>query len=155
MQFTLRRLTVLILTFVIGITTAWSIGLLTKVEMLVAKGFPSLVFRPETRGCGCGFVQDYSLLDGRSLFEDSASAICSNTEDRFQSIIAKASKIVERLPKTDKYGNESERILLLYHSDEFNEERAKILRHSKDGLSFIDAPTLEVALTFEEVMSFK
>lgn len=155
MRFTLRRVTVLILTFTIGISAAWSVGLFTKAEMLVAKVFPSFIFRREVRGCGCGFVQDYSLLDERSLFEGSAAAICSNTEGEFQSTLAKASKIVERVPKTNKYGDEGERILLLYYSDDLKEERAKILWHSKDGLTFIDAPTLEVALTFEEVMAFR
>ncbi len=155
MRVTLRRLTVLIFTFTIGIFAAWSVGLFTKVEMLVAKVSPSFIFRAEMRGCGCGYVQGYSLLDGRSLSEGSAAAICSNTEDQFQSTLAKASKIVERIPKTNKYGDDGERVIILYYSDDLKEERAKILWHSKDGLTFIDAPTLEIAFTFEEVKAFR
>ncbi len=156
-RFTYRLLTIS-LTFIIGISAAWYAGILTKAEMFLAKAAPDLVFSPSGRGCGCGWTQLYSLLDGRHLRQSSIS-FCKTIEGRpksqlvqekLQSILDKASKIVKRVPQYNNANQkEGERIELLYLG-ESGEERAKVIWCDKETIILeIDAPTLEVAAIFE------
>jgi hypothetical protein len=155
----IKYLLVSILAFVVGVSAAWYLGFLTKSEVLLAKAFPQIVFSPNGRGCGCNWSQDYSLLDGRYLSESSVSScLISETrpkpvvvQEKVQSIIESATKIIKRVPKSkNSYGAEGERIELLYVNNQ-GEERAKILWYG-GGESFfeIDAPTLELGIVFEE-----
>lgn len=154
-----KYLLIAILTFILGISAAWYVGILTKAEMLLARAHPNLVFSPSLRGCGCAWTQDYILLDGRFVYE-SRIGFCLKTESRpksqltqekFQSIIDSASTIVKRVPSYNYfYKKEGERVELLYLNSS-GEERAKILWFDGDEtLLEIDAPSLEIAIGFEE-----
>jgi hypothetical protein len=154
-----KHLLVLILAFVVGVSAAGYLGVLTKAEVILAKVFPQIVFSPSGRGCGCNWSQSYSLFGGRYLSESSVSScLISETrpkpvvaQEEVQSIIHSATKIIKRVPKSkNSYGAEGERIELLYVNNH-GEERAKILWYG-GGESFfeIDAPTLELGIAFEE-----
>lgn len=155
----IKHLSVLILAFVFGVSATWYLGVLTKAEVLLAKVYPQMVFSPVGRGCGCNWSQSYVLLDGRYLFESSISSCLISekrpksvvVQEKVQSIIDSATKVIKRvLESRDSYGIEGERIELLYVNDE-GEERAKILWYGGGALFFeIDAPTLELAIAFEE-----
>lgn len=150
-----QRLVIAFLAFVFGISAAWFSGILIKVEMLLAKVSPGFVFAMSSRGCGCGWTQDYVLLDGHTMYE-SSSGICYKTPEeargKLQSIITKASEIVNQIPSSkNRFGNYGEKIELLY-VDESGEKRAKVLWYDGNTHFFeIDAPTLEIANVFEEV----
>ena len=149
-----HRLLIAVLAFVLGVSVAWFTGLVTKVEMLLAKAYPNLVFSTAGRGCGCGWTQDYTLLDGRFLSEFNSGRCYETPEaarEGIQSLITESSKVVTHVKNsTNRYGNDGERIELLY-LDESGNERAKILWYDGNTHYFeIDAPELEVAHGFEE-----
>ena len=149
-----QRLVAVLLAFSLGVLIVWSMGLLTKAEMLLAKSYPHLVFSASSRGCGCGYSQDYSILDGRFMSEGASFSDCSDTKKRLESEISKATKIMERVPKINRFGEQGERIVVLYYSENSKAERAMILWHNEDGMSYIDGPTLEIALGFEEANAY-
>ena len=153
------RLLVILLTFVIGVSAAWYAGILTKAEILLAKAAPDLVFGSSNRGCGCGWTQSYSMLDGR-LLKQSSTSICKTidgrsesqlVQEKLQSILDKASKIVKSIPQYNSVlQREGERIELLY-LNESGEERAKIIWCDNETVILeIDAPSLEIATVFED-----
>lgn len=146
-----------IFTFIIGIAAAWFTGLLPKAEMLLGRVAPSYIFTPTARGCGRGYGQTYKLLGGRRMSEGSA---CFDSPDiaqeKLQTLIAKASEVVERAPKyKNRFGQEGERIVLIIPPNESGEGYASILWYGRgDCYLFIKAPTLDIALGFEKANAY-
>ena len=152
------RIIAALLTFVLGVTGAWLAGLFPETGMsLLARVSPTLVFRPTGRGCGPGgYAQGYSFPDGQTMSEGSA---CYETpeaaKEGLKVEIAKAAKVIERVPKfKNRHGDEGERIVLIV-SDESGNEHANILWYGGGRcLLWIGAPTLDIALMFEKADAY-
>ena len=147
------RIMVAALTFAVGVAGVWLIGAGIP---LLARIAPRLVFRPTWRGCGNGYGQAYQLPNGQKMAEGSAGfATAEETQKEFESEIVRASRIIERVPGfKNRRGDVGERVVLLAR-DEAGQEHARILWYD-GGRSYlwIDAPSLEIAHTFEEANAY-
>jgi hypothetical protein len=151
------RLLAAILCFVVGVTGVWSAGLFPAVAMpVLARIAPKLVFRPTLRACGYGYTQVYSLPDGQRMSEGS---VCYDTsadaEEELRSLIARSSRIIERVSNVkNRHGQEGERIVLIA-SDESGKDRAAILWYGGDRcLLWVESPSLDTALLFENADAY-
>jgi hypothetical protein len=161
------RLSVAVLTFAIGVMGVCLTGLYPRIEDFVVDKLivrldlnPNVQprFKPTSRGCSRpGYIQRYKLPDGRSMSEGS---LCDDSaplvKEEIQSLISKASRIVERVPTfKNRSGEEGERIVLIYPPDEQGKEEASILWYGGDNCSlYIDAPSLDLALEFEKANAY-
>lgn len=109
-------------------------------------------FMPTGRACGNGYVQGYETAGGQSLAEG-VQVFDSPRESRAELAewVASAVRIVERVPNhKNRWGELGERIVLIYRSNKDEREGAGIYWYGGgDSISFIEAPTLEIALEFE------
>ena len=155
MKHFIHKISITAFTFVLGISSVCLSGLPDQIEMLIARVSPDLIFSASMRACGCGWAQNYELINGRYLSE-SSSGWCYETQERAQKAllnrISKASKVVKStFASKNRYEDKGERIELLYFN-ESGEERAKIIRYDGDTLLLeIDAPNLIIAHEFEAV----
>jgi hypothetical protein len=110
-------------------------------------------FLPTARGCGYGYVQSYELPDGQKMMEGSVGYPSKlETINEYREWLARASSIIERIPEYEnRFGEKGERIVALFPPDAEGKEWAAIFWY--DGgccYTYIQAPTLELALEFEE-----
>jgi hypothetical protein len=161
---------VVVLTFIIGFTGVW---LLSRRDRPESKGAPvsepvdllatpapvpkSRRFTPSLRGCGMGYGQVYEMPDGQAMSEGSACSENSRIAKReWRKLIAKATKIVERVPRyKNRFGKWGERVVAFFPPDEHSEETARILWYDEGKCYlYISAPTLEIALEFEKCNAY-
>lgn len=108
------------------------------------------------RGCGNGYAQAYMLPNGQRMSEGSTPYETREAaQEALESIIIKALRVVERVPKVkNRWGNEGERIVLIT-SDNHGKEEASIIWYDGDkAILWIYAPSLEIALAFEEAGAY-
>jgi hypothetical protein len=176
MKRTFFRLSISILTFAVGFSVVWLAGLLTvlfpPVEIKSASfnelptGQP-IIPRAETsyqkprftgtyRGCGFGYLQGYETDDRQQLSEGiTGNASRKKARVEFKKLIAKAARVVERVPNyKNRRGELGERVVLINPPDDRNaEETVSILWYGGGQfISFIDAPSLDLALEFEQFL---
>lgn len=170
------RFSVLVLTFSVGFAAVWLIGLLTAVTSSIENKPVSNNYLAETpvspipivipkqkprftgtfRGCGFGYTQGYETDDGQQLSEGIiGNATRKKARAELKKLIAKSVRVVERVPNyKHRLGESGERIVLVNPPDERNDkETVSILWH--DGgqfVAFINAPSLELALEFEQFL---
>jgi hypothetical protein len=156
------RLSVAVLTFLVGLTSVWLISVKPKTKKVVPQK-PIEVsttmpeperprFMPTIRGCGMGYFQGYELPDGQTMSEGTAAYSTSReAKKELRQMLARASTIVERVPAyKNRFGDEGERIVALFPPDENGKAWASIIWYG-GGKNFwyIDAPSLELAREFE------
>jgi hypothetical protein len=157
------RFLVASLTFTLSLVLAWLVSVTqdgktvvedTRIEISAVSPEPEEPrFRPIFTACGLGSVTTYKLPDGQELTTGSVCKDISNaypTRMEYEKLLAKASRIVERIPHHKiSIGRVGERTAALY-TDEAGNQQARILWY--DGgttFLFIEAPSLELALEFE------
>lgn len=165
------RLMIAVLTFAVGSSVVWLVGLYPKVETTIIDspaissflGVESLdsvlgtKFKPTGRACGMGYVQGYELPDGQRMSEGSmlfrSPALAKKG---LKEMLAKASRIVERVPKSKNRLKElGERIMMEFPPDETGKGSVSIVWYDGgDLILFIDAPSLEIALEFEKANAY-
>ena len=162
------RCLVALLTFVVGLTTVWSVGFLYEIGLTQLNPFQSdetIIsfveptkpkdshrFTPTFRACGAGYVQGYETNDGQELTEGSAFYETSaNAKRAVAKTITTATRIVERNSNfKNRFDMIGERIALIY-KDETGKERASILWYDGGQIyTYINAPSLALALEFEQ-----
>ena len=121
-------------------------------EVFVAPPMPR--FTPFGRGCGNGYVQSYDTNDGERVaegvvvFSTRKEARRSFNEGKTQA------RILERTPNfRDHEGNIGERVIVEYVSKDPQETTVSIMFYDgNDFIRYIDAPTLDLALEFEQYL---
>ena len=115
-------------------------------------------FMPTGRGCfRPGYAQGYStyneqwLSEGVQVFETSRK-----TRAELDKYIAKATRIIERVPNyKNRWGDLGERIVIVNPPSENGEETISVYWYDGgNSISYIDAPTLELALEFERTNAY-
>ncbi len=170
------RLSISILTFAIGFSIVWLAGLLTivfppfenkptsfnelhagqPVTPIDETSYQKPRFTGTFRGCGFGYTQGYKTDDGQQLSEGTTGfATRKKAHVEFKKRIAKAVRIVERVPNyKHRLGGSGERIVLVNPPDDRNaKETVSILWYdSGQFIDYIDAPSLDLALEFEQFL---
>ena len=112
-------------------------------------------FTPFARGCGNGYAQSYKTDDGDFVAEG-VTAEDSRKEVRrvLREWIRDSRQIIERSPKFRNHrGEVGERIILLNKpNDEGKESVSIVFYDGGDSYRFIDAPTLDLVLEFEQYL---
>ncbi len=169
-----------LLTHVIGITSVLLVSFLSTI-IIIPQNLPEITeelevtplvtfdaakseplkslpkFMPTGRGCGNGYMQGYSTSDGQWLSEGVRVFETSRkTRTELNKWIAKATRVVERVPnyknRWDKLG---ERIVVVNPPNEKGQETVSIYWYGRgNSVSYIDAPTLELALEFERTNAY-
>lgn len=112
-------------------------------------------FIPTVRSCGLGYDQSYQTNDEQPLEEGMFGVETSKEASAtFNKMIAKASRVIEQGQRyrshPDKVG---ERVIVVNPADENGEETISILwSDGKHYIAYINAPTLELALEFEQFL---
>jgi hypothetical protein len=172
----LFRFSISFLTFAVGFGVVWLAGLLTFLftpvenkpvsvsELALAQ---PVIPIPETsyqkprftgtyRGCYPGYVQGYETDDGQQLSEGiTVFATRKETRAEFKKWIAKSVRVVERVPNyKNRPGKPGERVVIINPPNDRNaEETVSILWYGGDQIiAFIDAPSLDLALEFEQFL---
>ena len=159
----LLQLSVTLLTFIIGVSLAsvwyilshpsvesFKIAESTSVPQLVVEG-PRFV----QAGNACGFECSshiYNSSDGEVL-SDSTCGYRSpaRAKKELQRDLKGVQKIVERVPKLDWNGRQiGERVVAVFLPDEYGRRWVRIMWTDGPRLHSINAPTLELALEFEQ-----
>jgi len=112
-------------------------------------------FSPTAHGCGNGYVQGYQTDDGQDVDEGvEAGFYPKKARWEFRKWVRDAKQIIERVPKfRDHLGQVGERVVILNKPDEEGKEWVSILFYGGgDSYRFIDAPTLDLALEFEQYL---
>jgi hypothetical protein len=161
------RLSVAVLTFLVGLTSVCLISVKPKskqvlpqkpIEVSTATPKPERPrFMPTFRGCGEGYVQGYELPDGQTLSEGTAGYSSSReAKKELRQMLAKASPIVERVPGyKNRFGDAGERIVVLFPPDENGQAWASIIWYGGGKyFSYIDAPSLGLAQEFETANAY-
>lgn len=96
-----------------------------------------------------GYVQGYETDDGQKLAEGNLG-----TDGDFRRQIRNAKQILERMPNYRNHsGYRGERIVIQNKTDDAGKEPVSILWHGRgDYWTFIDAPTLDLVLEFEQYL---
>ena len=176
MKRTFLRLSISILTFAVGFSVVWLVGLLTvlfpplenksvsfndlptgqPVIPIAETSYQKPRFTGTFRGCGFGYVQGYETDDGQQLSEGiTGNATRKKAPAEFKKLIAKAVRVVERVPNYENHRGElGERVVLVNPPDDRNaEETVSILWYGGGQfIAFIDAPSLDLALEFEQFL---
>jgi hypothetical protein len=112
-------------------------------------------FTPTGRGCGTGYRQDYITNDGERLSEGKrGSSFAESIEPEFRQRVEAAAQIVEHIESyPDGHGNFGQRFVLINKAEKPGVASVSILWNDGNGYySFIDAPTLDLALEFEKYL---
>jgi hypothetical protein len=114
-------------------------------------------FMPTGRGCGNGYSQGYSTPDGQRMNEGVQvfnTTRMARTE--LSKWIANATRIVERIQNhKNRWGDFGERIVIVNPPNENGADSVSILWYGRDNsVSYIDAPTLDLALEFERTNAY-
>jgi hypothetical protein len=168
-----------VFTHLFGFTSVWLVGILPTI-MTIPQELPEVreeleitpitfdntkpdtlkslpKFMPTSRGCGNGYSQSYEtsdrqwLYEGVEVFENSKKA---RTE--LNKWINQATKIIERIPNSkNRWGDLGERIVIANPPNKEGKETFSILWYGGgNSVSYIDAPTLELALEFERTNAY-
>lgn len=174
------RFSTLLLTFFIGVIAVWLISLLTIVPQPIetqpvfinehSEEIPvtpiSTVSAPKDsdekprfgatgRGCGFGYWQGYETDDGQQLSEGmSGFETRKKARSEFNKRIAKAVNIIEQGQRFRSHpGKVGERVVLINPADENGKETISIIWYGGGQfIAFINAPTLDLALEFEQFL---
>ncbi len=115
-------------------------------------------FMPTGRGCfRPGYVQGYSTYNGQWLSEGvQVFETTKKTRAELNKYIAKATRIIERVPNyKNRWGDLGERIVIVNPPSEKGEETISVYWYDGgNSVSYIDAPTLELALEFERTNAY-
>jgi len=114
-------------------------------------------FMPTGRGCGNGYAQGYSTSDGQWLSEGvQRFETTKKARTELNKWIVQDTRIIKRIPNhKNRFGNFGERIVLINPPDEEGQETASIYWYGGGNtISYIDAPTLELALEFERTNAY-
>jgi hypothetical protein len=114
-------------------------------------------FMPFARGCGNGYAQSYWTSDGQWLSEGvQVFETTKKTRAELNRWITKATRIIERVPNyKNRWGDLGERIVIVNPLDKNGKESVSVLWYGGDNsVSYIDAPTLELALEFEQTNAY-
>jgi|SRR4051812_8533872 hypothetical protein len=112
-------------------------------------------FMPTGRGCGGGYAQGYRTNDGEAVVEGVAAGSNSTEIKReLRKWVRDAEQVIERLPKfRDHRGNVGERIVIVNKPGDSGKESVSIIFYGGgDYYRFIDAPSLDLALEFEQYL---
>jgi hypothetical protein len=112
-------------------------------------------FTPTGRACGGGYAQGYRTNDGEAVVEGVAGGRDSKEIKReLRKWVRDAEQVIERLPKfRDHRGNVGERIVIVNRPGESGEGSVSIFFYGGgDYYRFIDAPSLDLALEFEQYL---
>jgi hypothetical protein len=157
------RLTVTLLTFIIGITLAGVWQFLSRPAIKSGKiaelnsVAPPVVQTPRfiPVGYACGFVcssQTYNSSDGEVLSDSTCSYRShARAKKELQRDLKGVQKIVERAAKSDWKGLQiGERVVAIFPPDEYERRRVRIMWTDGSRLRSINAPSLQLALEFEQ-----
>lgn len=147
--------------FVIGVS---AVSIVPRLSPPQTEGvlFVSPVYRAETglarfmptwRGCGGGYSQGYVTDNDEPLTEGVRWHSSRRVIRReFEKLVRDAQHVVERVPKfQDHLGKVGQRIVIVNNPTEDGKESVSILFYDgDDSYRFIDAPTLGLALEFEQ-----
>lgn len=114
-------------------------------------------FMPYARGCGNGYAQSYTTPDGQWLGEGvEVYETPKKTRAKLNEWITKATRIIERVPNyKNRWGDLGERIVIVNPLDKDGKESVSVLWYGGGkSVSYIDAPTLELALEFERTNAY-
>jgi hypothetical protein len=115
-------------------------------------------FQEWGRGCGNGYVQSYNTDDGQMVSEGVISTNSRRHAKReFAKELQAAERIVQRAKNyRDFRGELGERVVLANKGDESGDNWVSILFYDGgDSFSYINAPTLELALEFEQFLTIE
>lgn len=157
------KLVIGFVTFAVGISAVSVAGRLATPQaesvILVAPVYKSETgiprFMPTARACGEGYSQFYFTDDEHPLAEGVRWMLSPRAGRReVRKLVSDAKQIVERVPKFRNHrGDVGERIVVINKADEEGKESVSILFYEGgDSYRFIDAPTLELALEFEQYL---
>lgn len=125
----------------------------TKLESLR----PLPKFLPLGRGCGSGYVQSYSTYNGQRMSEGvEVFKTTKKTRSELNEWIKNAVRIIKRVPNyKNRWGDSGERIVIVNPPNEKGQETVSVLWYGGgNSVTFIDAPTLELALEFERTNAY-
>lgn len=114
-------------------------------------------FMPAGRGCGNGYAQSYNTPDGQWLGEGvEVYETPKKTRAKLNEWLTQATRIVERVPNyKNRWGDLGERIVMVNPVNKNGKESVSILWYGgDDSVSYIDAPTLRLALEFERTDAY-
>jgi len=112
-------------------------------------------FTPYGRGCGNGYAQSYTTDDGQFVDEGVAAGYYPKEIRRdLRKWVRDAKQVIERVPKFRNSLEEvGERIIIVNKPNKEGKESVSILFYDGgDSCRFIDAPTLDLALEFEQYL---
>ena len=114
-------------------------------------------FMPTGRGCGNGYAQGYKTSDGQWLGEGvQVFETTKKVRTELNKWITQATRIIERVPNyKNRWGKLGERIVIVNPLDENGKESVSVLWYGGGkSVSYIDAPTLELALEFDRTNAY-
>ena len=149
--------------FVIGIEVVFATGTFWKAEdehaFIVEPIYKAEIGMPRFsaygRGCGNGYVQSYETDDGQFVDEGVAAGFYTKEARRkVRKRVQDAKQVIERIPKfRNSRGEVGERIIIVNKPNKEGKESVSILFYDGgDSYRFIDAPTLDLALEFEQYL---
>lgn len=112
-------------------------------------------FMPTGRGCGGGYSQGYVTDDEQPLAEGVRWHPSKKIIRReFREWVRDAKQVIEEVPKFRNHrGEVGRRIVIISKASDDGNEWVSILFHDGDeSYRFIDAPTLDLALEFEQYL---
>jgi hypothetical protein len=157
------RVLVAVTALIIGISSVWGFGKLAAFGSRKAHFVRALLssehrFTPLARWSHGGYLQDYRTDDGQHINEGMRSF---QTPDEaiaefHRTFVAGSSEILERIPKfRNSHGELGERMVVRTLGREKVEWVAITWYDGGDSFTFVQAPTLELALEFEEFLNGK
>lgn len=158
------RFFTLTLTFTLGLSAVWFFGHLTYVPREIPIVSAETIdipkpaksrFSPYARGCGNIYVQSYETDDGQFVAEGLTGFRSKNLARReFLKTVRSATAIVQRVRDARNHlGKRGERAVLRGKDKETGEGFVEILWYDGDDtVRFISAPSLELALEFEQYL---
>ena len=155
MRSVIRNLGTMLITAAIGTATVQRGAIISATQMRFALLAPGLVFVPEGRGCGRGYFQTYRLPDGSQMVEGSNGYESPEIAEReFRAFVAKASNVIEHNHEfTDRFGQSGERFVLIVPNE--GQSWGSIVWYGGDNVfTYIAAPSLDVARTFERANAY-
>jgi hypothetical protein len=111
-------------------------------------------FMPAARGCGNGYVQAYATDDGQFVSEGVTGDYPKNIRRKLRKGVRDSRQVIERVPKFRNHrGEVGERIVLVDKPVGKGKESVSIVFYDGgDYYRFIKAPTLDLALEFEQYL---
>jgi len=117
-----------------------------------------LRFLPTARGCSRnGYVQGYELPDGQTMSEGGVGYPSKRrTRSELKKWLSKASQRVEQVDQYEnRFKEKGKRVVALFPADASGKELAIITWYGGgNSFSFIQAPSLDLALEFEKSSAY-